>query len=303
MKKVIHIISALALSCFTHQTLASNELCLASSNDCTFVLLSEKVSEEVSETISEISIEDSNPHDNDKVIQASSSSEQSEMMTVVNEERAKQRLSPFSTFKIPNSLIALDTKLITNAQQTLTFDKKKYPAQTWWPSVWKLPEYNLATAFKFSMVPIYRQLATDIGQETMQTYVSKFSYGNQDISSGLDDFWLSGSLKISALEQIQFLQKMHHGQLAISQQSIDTLKEVMLVEKNDNYTLYAKTGAGKANVHDKSSQSMLGWYVGFVENSEGVHYFAFNFTRSNYSKMKAVRVEIARNHLKKSGVI
>ncbi|HBY87795.1 MAG TPA: hypothetical protein DEO86_18225, partial [Colwellia sp.] len=113
--------------------------------------------------------------------------------------------------------------------------------------VWKLPEYDLATAFKFSMVPIFRQLATDIGQDEMQSYVSKFNYGNQDISSGLDDFWLNGSMKISALEQVRFLQKMHRGQLAVSQHSIDTLKEVMLVEKGANYSLYAKTGAGKAN--------------------------------------------------------
>ena len=266
------MVSALALSSFTHYAIASNELCLASTNDCTFVLLSEKQSAV-------------------------------ERLLLVNEERAKQRLSPFSTFKITNSLIALDSKQIANAQQTLTFDKEKYPVQAWWPSVWKLPEYDLSSAFKFSMVAIYRQMATDIGQDKMQSYLSKFNYGNQDISSGLDSFWLNSSLKISALEQVRFLQKMHKGQLAISQHSIDTLKEVMLVEKKANYSLYAKTGAGKVNGKDKNSKVMLGWYVGFVENAEGVHYFAFNFTRGSYAEMKAVRVEIARNHLKKAGII
>ncbi len=299
MKKVISMVSALALSSFTHQAIASNELCLASNNDCTFVLLSEKVSQTVSETISE----EVKSHHSAKVTQGSSFTEENEMLLLVNEERAKQRLSPFSTFKITNSLIALDSKQIANAQQTLTFDKKKYPVQGWWPSVWKLPEYNLANAFKFSMVAIYRQMATDIGHDKMQSYVSSFDYGNKDISSGLDRFWLDGSMKISAIEQVRFLQKMHRGQLAISKDSINTLKKVMLVETNANYSLYAKTGAGRANVKDKSSKAMLGWYVGFVENAEGVHYFAFNLTRENYAKMKAVRVEIARNHLKKAGVI
>ena len=197
----------------------------------------------------------------------------------------------------------MDSKQVTDAQQPLTFDQKKYPVQAWWPSVWQLPEYNLASAFKFSMVAIYRQMAMDIGQDTMQSYVSSFDYGNKDISSGLDQFWLNGSMKISAIEQVRFLQKMYRGQLAISQHSIDTLKEVMLVERNAHYSLYAKTGAGKANADDKTSKAMLGWYVGFVENTEGVHFFAFNFTRDSYAKMKASRVAIARNHLKKAGVI
>ena len=301
------MVSALALSSFTHYAIASNELCLASTNDCTFVLLSTKVSEKRSETVSQIVSETISEADNSlnsaKVTQDSSYTEENEMLLLVNEERAKQRLSPFSTFKITNSLIALDSKQIANAQQTLTFDKEKYPVQAWWPSVWKLPEYDLSSAFKFSMVAIYRQMATDIGQDKMQSYLSKFNYGNQDISSGLDSFWLNSSLKISALEQVRFLQKMHKGQLAISQHSIDTLKEVMLVEKKANYSLYAKTGAGKVNGKDKSSKVMLGWYVGFVENAEGVHYFAFNFTRGSYAEMKAVRVEIARNHLKKAGII
>ncbi|PKG83157.1 hypothetical protein CXF85_11520 [Colwellia sp. 75C3] len=299
MKKFISIVSALVLSGFAHLASASDELCLASNNDCTFVLLSQKVSETVGETISKVETS----HHKGKISQGSSFTEENEMLLLVNEERAKQRLSPFSTFKITNSLIALDTKLIVNTEQSLTFDKDKYPVQGWWPSVWKLPTYNLASAFKFSMVAIYRQMATDIGQETMQSYVSSFEYGNQDISSGLDSFWLNGSMQISAIEQVLFLQKMHRGQLSISKDSIDTLKEIMLVEKNANYSLYAKTGAGRANDKDKSSKAMLGWYVGFVENDKGVHYFAFNFTRENYKKMKAVRIKIARNHLKKAGVI
>ncbi len=307
VKRIICIFSALALSGFTHHAIADNELCLTSNNDCTFVLLSTKVSEKTSELVNQITSDKTNKQggslDETKVVQASSYIEESEKLLLINEKRAKQRLSPFSTFKITNSLIALDSKQIADAQQGLTFDQKKYPVQAWWPSVWKLPEYNLATAFKFSMVAIYRQMATDIGQGTMQSYVSSFDYGNKDISSGLDSFWLNGSLKISAIEQVRFLQKMYRGQLAISKNSIDTLKEVMLVETNTRYSLYAKTGAGKANADDKSSKSMLGWYVGFVENAEGVHFFAFNFTRDSYAKMKASRVAIARNHLKKAGII
>lgn len=299
MKKIFSIVSVLALVSFTHEVLASDELCLEGSNDCTFVLLSTKVSKQVSETISEAN----RSNKRDKVIQGSSYSEENEMLSLINESRAKQRLSPFSTFKIPNSLIALDNEQIADTKQILNFDKEKYPVKPWWPSVWKMSEYNLASAFKFSMVAIYRQMAMNTGKERMQSYLTSFDYGNRDISSGLDSFWLNGSMKISALEQVKFLQKMNQGKLPLNKHSITALKEVMLVEKNDNYSLYAKTGAGKANANDKSSKIMLGWYIGFVENVNGVHYFAFNFTRDNYAKMKSVRVEIARNHLKKAGVI
>jgi beta-lactamase class D len=223
---------------------------------------------------------------------------QNQRLTIVNKARAKQPLSPFSTFKITNSLIGLETGVIQNSHQILTFDRNKYPPQVWWPSVWKLPQYNLARAFKYSMVAIYRQLATDIGQINMQNYVERFSYGNQNISSQLDNFWLNGSLKISALEQVQFLQRVYHNQFNLKTTSLATLKSIMLVEELGETKIYGKTGAGKV-----ADGTMLGWYVGFIENAQGVHFFALNFNRDTYAAMKAVRVKMAMNHLKKLGVI
>ena len=132
----------------------------------------------------------------------------------------------------------------------------------------------------------------------MTGYLQKISYGNQDITSGLDDFWLNGSMKISAVEQVHFLQNLYHNKFSLNAASISQLKEIMLVESTENYKIYAKTGAGKVN-----DKSMLGWYVGFVENKKGTHYFAFNVNRKTYAQMKAVRVEMALNHLRKSGVI
>jgi len=246
----------------------TTELCIKGSH-CTFVLLSEL---------------NTNPEKNS--------------LNMVNKKRAAQRLSPFSTFKITNSLIGLELSLIKNIEQTLTYDKRSYPSQAWWPSVWKLPQYNLSSAFKYSMVPIYRQLANDIGETNMQHYLDRFAYGNQDISSQLDNFWLNGSLKISALEQVDFLQRIYHNQFNLKAESLTALKAVMLVEEMGKTKIYAKTGAGKI-----ADGSMLGWYVGFVENSQGVHFFAFNVNRDTYAQMKASRVKMAMSHLRKSGII
>jgi len=272
MKSIKLLLTTALLSFYSHVVLAGPEtLCKEGSQSCTFVLLSE------------LNQTDGNTKSN---------------ISKVNEVRAKLPLSPFSTFKVANSLIALDLGVIKNTKQTLTFNKESYPVQAWWPSVWKLPQYDLTTAFKYSMVAIYRQLAKDIGEKNMLSYLKKMHYGNEDISSGLDSFWLNGSMKISAVEQVLFLQKIYHNQLAFKEQAITSLKEVMLVESTENYKLYAKTGAGKVD-----DGSMLGWYVGFVENAAGIHYFAFNFNRDSYAQMKAARIKIAKNHLLKAGII
>lgn len=245
-------------------TANENKLCIEGNDDCALVLLNDK----------------------------------SGQFTIINQKRANEPMSPFSTFKIANSLIALDVQLISDAKQALTYDKNKYKQQPWWPPVWKLASYNLSSAYKFSMVPVYRQLANDIGKTTMKQYLQKFDYGNQNISSGLDEFWLNGSVKVSAIGQVEFLQKLHRQSLGLSFETYKKMKPVMLAKSSDNYKIYAKTGAGKVE-----DGSMLGWYVGYVESVKGVYYFAMNFNRKTYSEMKKDRINMVMNHLKLAGII
>ena len=58
----------------------------------------------------------------------------------------------------------------------------------------------------------------------------------------VDLFWLNGDLPISADEQIRFLQKLYSYELPFRNEHVDVLKDIMLVEKNTEYSLYAKTG-------------------------------------------------------------
>ena len=46
--------------------------------------------------------------------------------------------------------------------------------------------------------------------------IDKIGYGNKDISGGLTTFWLGSSLQISALEQVDLLNKLYSGQLPFS---------------------------------------------------------------------------------------
>ncbi|QFT54786.1 class D beta-lactamase [Microbulbifer sp. THAF38] len=218
--------------------------------------------------------------------------------SVVNESRADVRLTPFSTFKVPNTLIALDAGVVRSLVQELTYDHLKYPAQRWWPSIWYDKPLPIRAAFQNSAVPIYRQLAIQVGEERMSQYLTKFNYGNKDISSGLDKFWLNGSLKISAKEQVDFLQKLFSGSLPVSEETLSLFKAVMLVEETDSYKLYAKTGGGQI-----SDNFALGWYVGVVETENNMYFFAANIDGKSFAEIQTKRIRFARQHLSRLGAI
>jgi len=225
-------------------------------------------------------------------------SESSGEYELVNEERSEQPMTPWSTFKIANSLIALDLGVVKDLEQSLTFDLTKYPIQSWWLKRWYEKPLCLSEAFKYSAVPIYQEIASEISNQKMQKYLDKFNYGNRNISSGIDAFWLNGSLKISAKEQVSFLQKFNEKQLPVSRRASALLKEIMLVEETESYKLYAKTGGG----HLQKGQ-VLGWYVGFVENKEGVHYFALNIEGTQFRDIMRKRKSLVKEHLSKAGVL
>ena len=219
--------------------------------------------------------------------------------TVVNEERARIQYSPFSTYKIPNSIIALETGIVSDTGQIVEWDQRKYPAETWWPESWK-GRHNLRRAIKYSVVPFYRHLASQIGAERMEQYVKAFDYGNLDISSGIDSFWLNGSLKISAYEQIKFLRKFYTEQLGVSSGTIQKVKSILVQEATDVYTLSAKTGGGYL---DENQSRALGWFVGYVEKGDNVYYFALNIEGKSFSEIQKPRIEITKRILRKAGII
>jgi len=260
MKEVILIVSMFVV-CINSALADNQDLC---SEDCTFVLLSETTGE----------------------------------FHVVNEARAKQRLSPCSTFKIPNSLIAMDLGVVENLEQKLTFDPATYPVQEWWPKNWYAEPLNLNDAFTYSALPVYQEIAVRINPVRMQFFVDQFNYGNRDISSGIDTFWLNGSLEISAREQVAFIRRMYRNEISVAQSSLSLLKEIMLVEETDHHKFYAKTGAGGAD-----NGRILGWYVGFVENKSGTYYFALNLEGATWSDIKQRRIDIAKNYLAQAGVL
>lgn len=188
-------------------------------------------------------------------------------MYAYNLQRSKQRFTPESTFKVPNALIGLEEKAVED----------EYDVKRWDGTVREIEEWNkdhtLGSGMRHSVIWYYQAMARDIGAKKMQNHLNELNYGNHDISGGIDTFWLDSSLKISAQEQIAFMERLVKEKLPFDKQTMKTVKRMMIDDEQDTYTIHGKTGT-------RLSDSGLGWYVGFVETKKGIWVFATNVNSS-----------------------
>ncbi len=189
-----------------------------------------------------------------------------------NPGRAATRFLPASTYKIANTLVALETGVADGAEFGLAWDSAAAPRQSWWPASWAR-DHTLRSAFAGSVVWYYQELARRIGAERMQGYLDRFEYGNRDLSGEIDAFWLTGGLAISPDEQVDFLRRFYEGELGVSERSTALVKELLVLEESPTYRLSGKTGRAGLGV---AGAPQIGWLVGYVERGEEVHYFATN---------------------------
>lgn len=207
-------------------------------------------------------------------------------MVVYNADRARTRFLPASTFKIPNTLIALETGVADGPDFALSRDRSLAPSADWWPASW-LQDHTLETALPASVVWYYQELARRIGADRMQTMLRQFDYGNADISGGIDRFWLTGGLRISAVEQTDFLQRFYHGRLGASNGNTQAVKDALRLEATEAYVLSGKTGWAGLGEEEPD----VGWLVGFLERGDDVYFYALNIEiRTNADAAERMRI-------------
>ena len=178
-------------------------------------------------------------------------------------ERIDRRLIPASTFKILNSLVALEAGVIADQRTVIKWDgvaRERTEVNR---------DLDLQAAFRLSAVPHYQALARRIGPERMQQFIDAVGYGNRDTSGGIDTFWLTGGLRISAREQVDFLLRLCRGSLPFSAATMARVKEMMVTEQTAEHTIRAKTGWTTL-----PEAAHVGWWVGWVARKAGVHMFA-----------------------------
>ena len=209
-----------------------------------------------------------------------------------NPEQFHREFSPASTFKICNSLIGLETGVITDEHYVIKWDSIKRGNLNW------DTDNDLASAFRYSVVWYYQELARRVGEKRMQEWVSRANYGNENTGGGIDKFWLRGDLRITPAQQLDFLVRLYKNELPFSRRTMDIVKKVMVVEQTNKYILRAKTGWAFAN--------SAGWYVGWVESNHDVYFFTTcvqggsDFNMTDFGKY---RIEISRNILREMKIL
>ncbi len=204
---------------------------------------------------------------------------------------------PASTFKIFNSLVALGTGRIFSDTVVVPWDGvvRTGPGgdtMTDWNK-----DMNMREAFAVSNVGFYQEMARRIGRDTMQKMLDSVGYGNKKIGAAIDRFWLDNSLKISPDEQLGLVKRLYFKQLPFQNREQEIVKDLMIREKTDKYTLAYKTGWGTT---EKGNQ--LGWLVGWIEENKHPYFFVLNVESSDPNvDFKTIRLNIVKSILKEKG--
>jgi beta-lactamase class D len=206
-----------------------------------------------------------------------------------NERRANTAFVPASTFKIPNTLIALDEG-VASPDEIMKWDGKDKGFDSW------NRDQTLETAFKSSCVWFYQELAKRAGVPKYEKHLVTMAYGNAKPGPELTTFWLDGDLKINAMQQIDFLKKVYSEGLPFQRSSYEILKKIMIVDQTPAYTVRAKTGWAQR------VSPQIGWFVGYVETKDNVWFFATNLDITKPEDAR-YRQEITMAALKAKGIL
>lgn len=208
---------------------------------------------------------------------------------------AKKGNLPASTYKITNSIIALETGVVQSDSTLFKWNGEERRLKIW--------EQDLIfkDAFHYSCVPCYQEVARKIGVNRMNKYLDKFDYGKMKVdSTNIDLFWLEGESQINQYQQIEFLKRFYNSELPISQRTETIMKRMIVIEEDETYKLSGKTGW---SIRDGNNN---GWFVGFVEIKENTYFFATNVEPNqnfNMDLFPMIRKELTFKALKQLNII
>lgn len=217
----------------------------------------------------------------------------SDVWLAADPDAVDQSYIPASTFKIMSSLVALETGVLAGIDTIMPWDGVvRGRTET-------NKAMDLREAFQISSVPHYQELVRQVGQERMQDALNNTAYGNRNLSGGIDQFWLSGELRISPRQQIELMRGLYHNKLPFSAAVMKDVKTIMVLEETEDYVLRAKTGLAVLNEDDYT-----GWWVGWVEHNDNVTFFATVLTaEAPGDAFIPARLGVTRDVLMELGVL
>lgn len=189
---------------------------------------------------------------------------QEEKYHIYNPALSALRISPYSTFKIYSGLFALEENIISPEADALPWDGTSAAFPVW------EKEQTLTSAMKNSVNWYFQRLDEQMGLSALYQYYSRISYGNCDLSGGIEGYWADSSLKISAAEQVSLLAGLLQNQWDFQEKNLEAVKNAMFLSDTPYGKLYGKTGTGA------EKGDGVGWFVGFLEQGDEIYCFTAN---------------------------
>ena len=207
-----------------------------------------------------------------------------------NEGQWDIRRIPASTFKIPHSLIALDSEVVTDPDSVFTWDGKSRRVSSW------NKDQTLRSAVRVSAVWVFEEIGQKVGEQRTKTYLDRLNYGNKK-NSGNYPYWLYGDLAISPKEQIEFLRRFANREFPIREDVYDTVADMIELGETNEAKVFAKTGWAQPN------GSNVGWFVGWLEKESGRIFFATRIESKSTEGFGPARISLTMSSLRKLGYI
>lgn len=198
---------------------------------------------------------------------------------LVHEGQCDQRITPASTFNIAVSLMGYDSGILSDEHTPKLPFKVGYVS---WNKDWRKAT-DPTSWIENSVVWYAQQVTARLGAERFGHYVQSFKYGNADVSgdpgkdNGLALSWIGSSLKISPVEQVDFLRRLVNRQLPLAPKAYDMTSAIMISETLENgWQIRGKTGTAAAVLADgrDDARHQYGWYVGWATKGQRTIVFA-----------------------------
>lgn len=181
-------------------------------------------------------------------------------------DACQERLPPCSTFKVPLSVMAFDSKVLKVEKKIYKWDGRKRMHESW------NKNHDARSWMNESVVWFSQKITPKMGEKKFKKYLKHFIYVNQDISTGIKTAWLNspgnkeGSLAVTSYEQADFMKKFWLNELPVSKRSMELIRQITFLETSPNgFKLSGKKGS---NFYDEECKIQLGWFISHISNDE-----------------------------------
>lgn len=193
-----------------------------------------------------------------------------------NPQQCQEKLSPGTTFHLPLALIGFDANLLKDA------DRPRWapPVTHNHSSTSKLSPETPRSWLLNGKIWYGQRIANHLSAERIIRYLKNLHYGSHVISTPLQSVLIyDPKLRISAYEQMTFLQELISETLLANHEAQQQLKEIVPYQPLENGWGFRGLEASIFPQPEKAlkvPQKQIGWYIGWLEKQEQQYVLVMN---------------------------